>query len=217
MTPICVFGLRYLVINMCILLDASPGCGGAAAESASSKLVPSTLATRYMRNSQPMSLGIRNITYSPSCPWWGFISVLLFIQTLQPSSITLLRQLSQVLFEQLKFFFNLYFLMMALLQFMPEIRIGPIYVYWIPLGFVWSVTLCREAVDDILRHRRDKEVNNEKYYRLARGFNTPELVPSSKLRVGDLVSFSRSSAHLESVSSLRLSDKLVEPNSHYLS
>lgn len=78
---------------------------------------------------------------------------------------------------------------MALSQFIPDIRIGYLYTYWGPLGFVLMVTVCREAVDDFRRYKRDKEVNNQKYYRLVKGFNTPELVPSSKLRVGDLVSF----------------------------
>jgi phospholipid-translocating ATPase len=54
--------------------------------------------------------------------------------------------------------------------------------------FVLAVTICREAVDDIRRHRRDKEVNSQKYRRMVRGRDTSELVPSSKLRVGDLVS-----------------------------
>ena len=54
--------------------------------------------------------------------------------------------------------------------------------------FVLTVTIFREAVDDIRRHQRDKEVNSQKYRRLVRGKDTPELVPSSKLRVGDLVS-----------------------------
>ncbi|XP_069687692.1 probable phospholipid-transporting ATPase IIB isoform X2 [Periplaneta americana] len=92
-----------------------------------------------------------------------------------------------VLFQQFKFFLNLYFLVMATSQFIPDIRIGYLYTYWGPLTFVLTVTIFREAVDDIRRHRRDKEVNSQKYRRLVRGRDTSELVPSSKLRVGDLV------------------------------
>lgn len=77
---------------------------------------------------------------------------------------------------------------MAMSQFIPDIRIGYLYTYWGPLGFVLMVTICREAVDDFRRHKRDKEVNGQKYYRLVRGRDNPELVPSSKLRVGDMVS-----------------------------
>ncbi|XP_063217955.1 probable phospholipid-transporting ATPase IIB isoform X2 [Bacillus rossius redtenbacheri] len=94
--------------------------------------------------------------------------------------------LPMVLFQQFKFFLNLYFLVMATSQFIPDIRIGYLYTYWGPLSFVLTVTIFREAVDDIRRYQRDKEVNSQRYRRLARG-RDPELVPSSKLHVGDLV------------------------------
>ena len=35
-----------------------------------------------------------------------------------------------------------------------------------PLGFVMSVTLIREAIDDIRRWQRDREVNNSRWYNL---------------------------------------------------
>lgn len=38
-----------------------------------------------------------------------------------------------VLFQQFKFFLNLYFLVMATSQFIPDIRIGYLYTYWGPL------------------------------------------------------------------------------------
>jgi hypothetical protein len=41
--------------------------------------------------------------------------------------------LFQVLFQQFKFFLNLYFLVMATSQFIPDIRIGYLYTYWGPL------------------------------------------------------------------------------------
>ncbi|XP_047507080.1 probable phospholipid-transporting ATPase IIB [Pieris napi] len=99
-----------------------------------------------------------------------------------------------VLFEQFKFFLNLYFLIMALSQFIPSIRIGYLYTYWGPLGFVLAVTLFREAIDDYRRYRRDKEVNRQRYERIV--LDTPsdgykpfvtEHVSASALRVGDIV------------------------------
>ncbi|KAH9634451.1 hypothetical protein HF086_008285 [Spodoptera exigua] len=99
-----------------------------------------------------------------------------------------------VLFEQFRFFLNLYFLVMALSQFIPSIRIGYLYTYWGPLCFVLAVTLFREAVDDFRRYRRDREVNRQRYERIVldnsasdyRPFIT-EQVASSELRVGDIV------------------------------
>uniref|UniRef100_A0A1B6E947 Phospholipid-transporting ATPase n=1 Tax=Clastoptera arizonana TaxID=38151 RepID=A0A1B6E947_9HEMI len=95
-----------------------------------------------------------------------------------------------VLFQQFKFFLNLYFLLMAMSQFVPELRLGYLYTYWGPLCFVLIVTICREAVDDFRRYQRDQEVNCQKYRRLIRGKDgliTTEMVSASKLKVGDLI------------------------------
>ncbi|XP_030377307.1 probable phospholipid-transporting ATPase IIB isoform X2 [Scaptodrosophila lebanonensis] len=116
-----------------------------------------------------------------------------------------------VLFEQFRFFLNLYFLLMALSQFIPEIRIGYPYTYWGPLGFVLMVTICREAVDDLRRHQRDHEVNSQKYKRLVppqtghgSGF---ELVPSSKLKVGDVIVVEKNERVPADLILLRTSDR----------
>ncbi|KAK2493872.1 hypothetical protein MC885_014605 [Smutsia gigantea] len=75
-----------------------------------------------------------------------------------------------VLFNQFKYFFNLYFLLLACSQFVPEMRLGALYTYWVPLGFVLAVTIIREAVEEIRCYVRDKEVNSQVYSRLtARG------------------------------------------------
>ncbi|XP_052816784.1 probable phospholipid-transporting ATPase IIB [Mya arenaria] len=93
--------------------------------------------------------------------------------------------LPKVLFEQFKFFLNLYFLIMASSQFIPEIRIGYLYTYWGPLCFVLFVTMCREAVDDIRRYRRDKEANSQKFKMFTN--SGIQHAPSSGIKVGDLV------------------------------
>ncbi|XP_063921881.1 probable phospholipid-transporting ATPase IIB isoform X2 [Zophobas morio] len=93
-----------------------------------------------------------------------------------------------VLYQQFKFFLNLYFLIMAISQFVPDIRISYLYTYWIPLCFVLTVTICREAIDDLRRYKRDQEVNNQKCKRLLNDRNKPyEIVAAHKLRVGDLI------------------------------
>ncbi|KAH8403327.1 hypothetical protein KR222_010825 [Zaprionus bogoriensis] len=113
-----------------------------------------------------------------------------------------------VLFEQFRFFLNLYFLLMALSQFLPEIRIGYPYTYWGPLGFVLMVTICREAVDDLRRHQRDHEVNSQKYKRLsATHSNGYEMVPSSKLKVGDVIVVEKNERVPADLILLRTSDR----------
>lgn len=93
--------------------------------------------------------------------------------------------LPMVLFNQFKFFLNLYFLIMACSQFISELRVGLLYTYWAPLGFVLAVTVLREAYDDFNRYKRDKAVNSQLYQTY-----TPEgsfVVPSSKIKVGDII------------------------------
>lgn len=91
-----------------------------------------------------------------------------------------------VLFQQFRFFLNLYFLIMAISQFIPDVRIGYLYTYWGPLGFVLTVTICREAVDDIRRHQRDREVNSQKYRKCIGPDKPLQMVSSSKLKVIEL-------------------------------
>lgn len=72
---------------------------------------------------------------------------------------------------------------MACSQFLPDVRIGYLYTYWGPLGFVLTVTICREAVDDIRRHQRDREVNSQKYRKCVGPDKPLQMVSSSKLKV----------------------------------
>ncbi|XP_021700872.1 probable phospholipid-transporting ATPase IIA isoform X1 [Aedes aegypti] len=112
-----------------------------------------------------------------------------------------------VLFEQFRFFLNLYFLIMAVSQFIPDIRIGYLYTYWGPLGFVLAVTISREAIDDLRRHKRDREVNSQKYKRFVSADKPPELVSSSKLKVGDLIVVEKDERVPADLILLRTSDK----------
>ncbi|KAF9585299.1 putative aminophospholipid-translocase [Lunasporangiospora selenospora] len=91
-----------------------------------------------------------------------------------------------VLWEQFKFFLNLYFLLVALSQFIPALKIGYIVTYVAPLCFVLAVTIGKEAVDDMKRYRRDQEANSQKYQILAPGGGFKQ-IPSSKIRVGDMI------------------------------
>jgi len=122
-----------------------------------------------------------------------------------------------VFYEQFKFFFNLYFLLVALSQLVPALKIGRsptssinvlslthslgfIVTYIAPLAFVLSVTMGKEAYDDYKRHLRDREANSQRYlvFEHPTSHSTPDdaylnthantrSVPSSSLRVGDLV------------------------------
>ncbi|VDD83642.1 unnamed protein product [Mesocestoides corti] len=90
-----------------------------------------------------------------------------------------------VLFEQFSVFLNLIFLIMACSQFIDPLRVGYLYTYWAPLGFVIAVTMIREAVDDIRRWMRDREVNNALYTKIIRGGRVT--LASAKIQVGDII------------------------------
>lgn len=71
--------------------------------------------------------------------------------------------LPRTLYNEFSFFINMYFLLVALSQIIPALRLGYLSTYIVPLGFVISITLGKEAMDDIARRRRDAEANSEGY------------------------------------------------------
>jgi phospholipid-translocating ATPase len=82
-----------------------------------------------------------------------------------------------VLYEQFKFFFNLYFLMNTLTQLIPALRVGYLFTLLGPLLFVLLITIAKEAHDDYKRYQRDVEANSQIYEKLTENgnrFNGPD-------------------------------------------
>ncbi|EXJ62722.1 phospholipid-translocating ATPase [Cladophialophora yegresii CBS 114405] len=69
--------------------------------------------------------------------------------------------LPRTLYNEFSFFLNVYFLLVALSQILPFLRIGYMSTYIVPLGVVLTIAIGKEAVDDIVRRRRDAEANAE--------------------------------------------------------
>jgi phospholipid-translocating ATPase len=70
------------------------------------------------------------------------------------------------------------------------VRLGFIVTYVAPLAFVLCVTMGKEAYDDYKRNLRDREANSQKYLILVPPSDSgphTRSVPSSSLKVGDLV------------------------------
>lgn len=88
----------------------------------------------------------------------------------------------------------------------PDVKIGYLYTYWGPLGFVLLVTIFREAIDDFRRYQRDREVNSQKYRRLTLSGGL-EMAPSSKLKVGDIIIVEKDERVPADLVLLRTSDK----------
>lgn len=110
-----------------------------------------------------------------------------------------------VLFNQFKIFLNLYFLVVAVTQFIPSLQVGPIYAYWFPLGFVLCVTLLKEGYDDVKRYLRDKEANSHKYTKITpKGTKT---IASSEIYNGDLIIVEKNQRVPADLVLLRTTDK----------
>ncbi|GAA5858648.1 hypothetical protein JCM8547_001405 [Rhodosporidiobolus lusitaniae] len=128
-----------------------------------------------------------------------------------------------VLYEQFKFFYNLYFLLVAMSQFIPALRIGFLATYIVPLAFVLAVTIGKEAFDDYKRYLRDRSANSSLYSLLvpppsstpnshhsssssSTSSATLRPTPSAKLRVGDLVHLDKNDRVPADILLLRTSD-----------
>lgn len=83
--------------------------------------------------------------------------------TISNAKYTPLSFLPLTLWNEFKFFLNLYFLLVALSQILPQLRIGYLSTYVAPLAFVLVITLGKEALDDMARRRRDAEANSETF------------------------------------------------------
>jgi phospholipid-translocating ATPase len=117
--------------------------------------------------------------------------------------------LPRTLYNEFSFFLNIYFLLVALSQIIPYLRIGYMSTYIVPLACVLTITIGKEAVDDIARRRRDAEANAEYYevlsFMLPNGGRnttraTPPIPPSEgievrkkarDLKIGDVLILSR--------------------------
>ncbi|APA15356.1 hypothetical protein sscle_14g101260 [Sclerotinia sclerotiorum 1980 UF-70] len=86
--------------------------------------------------------------------------------------------LPRTLYNEFSFFFNMYFLLVALSQAIPPLRIGYLSTYIVPLLFVLAITLGKEAFDDVGRRKRDAEANSEGYTVLC--FDKPSIADTAK-------------------------------------
>ena len=92
----------------------------------------------------------------------------------------------KLLFEQFRYFFNMYYLLVALSQLFPPLQIGLLFTYIAPLVFVLAITMAKEAYDDVQRWRTDVAINHESYERLLPTGAT-ERVHAQDIRVGHLI------------------------------
>ena len=92
-----------------------------------------------------------------------------------------------VLFNQFKYFFNLFFLVVAISQFVEPLRVGFLFTFMAPLVFVLLLTMVKEGYDDIQRHNRDKTINKKTYKKLEAHTGRVLDITSESIRVGDII------------------------------
>lgn len=94
--------------------------------------------------------------------------------------------LPKALLSQFKMFFNVYFLVVAMSQLVPMFQVGFLFIYFAPLAFVVSLSLLKEAVDDLKRWRRDAAVNAEQFEVLGPN-GEAKVVAARDIKVGTLL------------------------------
>ena len=92
-----------------------------------------------------------------------------------------------VLFNQFKYFFNLFFLLIALSQIVPALRVGFLISFVAPLVFVLAVTMIKEFYDDLARKTKDAEVNSQSYLKVDLARGEAVQCDASKFAVGDII------------------------------
>ena len=92
-----------------------------------------------------------------------------------------------VLFNQFKYFFNLFFLLIALSQIVPALRVGFLISFVAPLVFVLAVTMIKEFYDDLARKTKDAEVNSQSYLKVDMARGVAVQCDASKFAVGDII------------------------------
>lgn len=60
------------------------------------------------------------------------------------------------------------------------------FTYVAPLAFVLIITMVKEGWDDLLRFKRDKEINEKKYSWMKWG-GGEEMINSEDIKVGDII------------------------------
>ena len=93
--------------------------------------------------------------------------------------------LPMFIFHEYKYFSNLYFLLIALIQFYKPLKVGFTITYVGPIAIVFSLSFVKEVVDELHKYFKDKSLNNEVFEKCSS--EGPQLVRSAGIRVGDII------------------------------
>uniref|UniRef100_A0A3B3ZU39 Phospholipid-transporting ATPase n=1 Tax=Periophthalmus magnuspinnatus TaxID=409849 RepID=A0A3B3ZU39_9GOBI len=88
------------------------------------------------------------------------------------------------LFEQLQRVANTYFIVLLILQLIPQISSLSWFTTIVPLVLVLAITAIKDATDDFFRHKSDKQVNNRQSQVLISGLQNEKWM---HVQVGDII------------------------------
>lgn len=130
-------------------------------------------------------------SYSPSSLRKVYLNgktenVLPFSNVVRNQKYSILTFIPIVLYNQFKLFYNLFFLLTALSQLIPELKVGFLFAYMAPLAFVLGLTMIKEGVEDIIRFKRDREANSSRY-KVLTSSGQYRLKLSSDIKTGDII------------------------------
>uniref|UniRef100_A0A8C6TER1 Phospholipid-transporting ATPase n=1 Tax=Neogobius melanostomus TaxID=47308 RepID=A0A8C6TER1_9GOBI len=106
---------------------------------------------------------------------------------IKTTKYTLLSFLPKNLFEQFHRFANVYFVFIALLNFVPVVNAFQPELALAPVVFILSVTAIKDLWEDYRRHRSDKEINHMDCLVYSRAERRYVEIYWKELRVGDFV------------------------------
>lgn len=92
-----------------------------------------------------------------------------------------------VLFNQFKFFFNLFFLFVSISQCFESLRVGFLFTFLAPLVFVLMLTMAKEGYDDFHRYQRDKVMNQKIYKKIDNKSKVTVECRAEDMKVGDII------------------------------
>ena len=110
-----------------------------------------------------------------------------------------------VLWNQFKFFSNLFFLLIAISQAIPQLRVGFLFTYIAPLAIVLGITICKEGYDDYQRYLRDKELNESLFNKVT--YNGIEKIAAKDIKTGDIIQLNKNERVPADMVFLHTSDK----------
>ena len=101
------------------------------------------------------------------------------------------------LFNQFRQFGNLFYLLLTISQFIPQLAVGFLFTYIAPLAFVVTISMGKELYDDINRRIQDRKTNSTKVKIIISSGNKNSVQRAEKnasdLKIGDVIELKKDS------------------------